>query len=295
MEAEFAGATINESLTPAPGVRVLAEGHSQLALVVPAPPSVAITVRWQQSSDPSSDPDDPATACVASRVVTLPVRAARRSRALKLRQFKLGWDQGNAAFAVVPALKDPDLSPLEVSIRTTSRARLPKAHVKARRMAVPMRTVDKVDYPKELPSLFHLSTARRCRFYLLTCGAVFSEVDRPDLDTDALQHGVVKADINGLGGAARPQPAGPHGGPLRRGRQRQAGSRRASASRARSATTSRCASPAASSPGCARPAAASRSGARRASSCRAGWPSPHRAALTGTPLRSWGARDRTRS
>ena len=141
-------------------------------------------------------------------MVTLPVRAARPSRAVKLRQFKLGWDQGNAAFAVVPALKQPDLSPLEITIRTTSRARLPKARVKARKMVVPMRTVDQVDYPKKLPSLFHLSLARRCKFFLLTCGAVFSEVASPDLDTDALQHGVEKADVNGSADLlARSQPA----------------------------------------------------------------------------------------
>ena len=36
-----------------------------------------------------------------------------------------------------------------------------------------------------------------CRHCLLTCGAVFSEMARAFLDTDALQRGVEKADLNG--------------------------------------------------------------------------------------------------
>ena len=64
--------------------------------------------------------------------------------------------------------------------------------------------------------------AGRCRFYLLTCGAVFSEVARPFLDTDALQRGIEKADIND-GVKLLPHPAEPRGGPLRRDDRGQAG------------------------------------------------------------------------
>ena len=104
---------------------------------------------------------------------------------------------GFASFAVVPALKQPDLSPLEISARTTSPVGFPPATAAARTMAVPMRTVDQIKYAKTLPDPFHLGVAGRCRYYLLTCGAVFSEVARPFLDTDALQRGVEKADIDG--------------------------------------------------------------------------------------------------
>ena len=75
-------------------------------------------------------------------------------------------------------------------------------------MAVPMRTVDQVKYAKKLPDPFHLGVAGRCRLYLLTCGAVFSEVARPFLDTDALQRGVEKADIDdGVKLLPRTQPS----------------------------------------------------------------------------------------
>ena len=109
---------------------------------------------------------------------------------------------------MVPALKQPDLSPLEISARTTSRAAFPPATAAARTMAVPMRTVDQIKYAKTLPDPFHLGVAGRCRLYLLTCGAVFSEVARPFLDTDALQRGVEKADINdGVKLLPRTQPS----------------------------------------------------------------------------------------
>ena len=71
-----------------------------------------------------------------------------------------------------------------------------------------MRTVDQIKYAKTLPDPFHLGVAGRCRLYLLTCGAVFSEVARPFLDTDALQRGVEKADINdGVKLLPRTQPS----------------------------------------------------------------------------------------
>jgi hypothetical protein len=209
--AEFTGTTVNESYAPPPDVKVVAAGRSGVDFIVPIAASVAITVAWHQASDPSdphSDPEDPATRCAGSRVVTLPITAARPSSTVKLRGWKTSQRMGHAVFAVVPALKQPDLSPLEISIRTSSRARLPSAHAAARTMVVPMRTVDQVKYAKKLPSLFFIKTAKLCKFFLLTCGAVTSEVARPFLDTDALQKGIEKADVNGSAKLlARTQPA----------------------------------------------------------------------------------------
>jgi hypothetical protein len=198
--AEFSGTTENEAYAPPPGVKVLAAGRSGFDFIVPIAASVPITVSWQQAidpSDPTSDADDPLESCAASAVVTLPIVPARPSHAVKLQSWSTGLRLGFASFAVVPALEQPDLSPLEISARTTSRAAFPSATAAARTMAVPMRTVDQIKYAKTLPDPFHLGVAGRCRYYLLTCGAVFSEVARPFLDTDALQRGVEKADLNG--------------------------------------------------------------------------------------------------
>jgi hypothetical protein len=198
--AEFTGSTEAETYSPPPGVKVLAAGRSGVDFIVPIAANVPIAVSWRQAidpSNPSSDPSDPAESCSASTIVTLSIVAARPSRAVKQRQWDVGSRLGFSSFAVVPALKQPDLSPLEISARTTARVAFPAATAAARTMAVPMRTVDQVKYAKTLPDPFHLGVAGRCRYYLLTCGAVFSEVARPFVDTDALQRGIEKADING--------------------------------------------------------------------------------------------------
>jgi len=198
--AEFTGTTLSETYTPPAGVKVVAAGRSGIVFIVPIAASVPITLSWRQATDPSdptSDADDPLESCAASTVVTLPIVPARPSRAVKQRLWSVGSRQGFSSFAVVPALKQPDLSPLEISARTTSRVAFPSATAAARTMAVPMRTVDQIKYAKTLPDPFHLGVVGRCRYYLLTCGAVFSEVSRPFLDTDALARGVEKADIDG--------------------------------------------------------------------------------------------------
>jgi hypothetical protein len=209
--AEFTGSTVDETYAPPPGVKVLAAGRSGVDFIVPIAASVPITVSWQQAMDPSnpsSDPDDPAQRCAASRVVSLPIVAARPSRAVKLSIWSAASRQGISDFAIVPALKRPDLSPLEISARTTSRVAFPPATGAARTMTVPMRTVDQVKYAKTLPDPFHLGVAGRCRLYLLTCGSVFSEVARPFIDTDALRRGIERADINdGAKLLARTQPS----------------------------------------------------------------------------------------
>jgi hypothetical protein len=209
--AEFTGSTLSETYTPPAGVKVVAAGRSGIVLIVPIAASVPITVSWRQAvdpSDPTSDPEDPLASCTASIVVTLPIVAARPSRAVKQRLWNEGSRLGFSSFAVVPALEQPDLSPLEISARTTSRVRFPSATASPRTMAVPMRTVDQVKYSRTLPDPFHLGVAGLCKLYLLTCGAVFSEVSRPFLDTDALERGVEKADINdGVKLLPRTQPS----------------------------------------------------------------------------------------
>jgi hypothetical protein len=198
--AEFTGSTEKEAYAPPAGVKVLAAGRAGFDFIVPMAASVPITVSWQQAidpSNPSSDAGDPLGSCTASTVVTLPILPARPSHAVKQRLWSTGLRLGFASFAVIPALKAPDLSPLEISARTTSRVGFPPATGAARTMTVPMRTVDQIKYAKTLPDPFHLGVAGRCRYYLLTCGAVFSEVSRPFLDTAALERGVEKADIDG--------------------------------------------------------------------------------------------------
>ena len=211
LTASFSGTTVSETYTPPPGVKVTGSNSSGLALVVPSAPSVAITVSWRQAvdpSDPSSDPSDPSQSCTASSVVSLEIVPARPSRAVKLRDWSTGLRQGFADFAVVPALERANLSPLEISARTTSHVAFPPANTAARTMAVPMRTVDQVKYAKTLPDPFHLGVAGRCRYYLLTCGNVFTEVSRPAIDDDALGRGIERADINGsLTLLARTQPS----------------------------------------------------------------------------------------
>jgi hypothetical protein len=211
VSSAFTGTTVDESYTPPPNVEVLAAGRSGVAFIVPIAASVPITVAWVQAidpSDPASDPDDPTQRCAASTVVTLPIVPARPSRAVKLRDWTLSSRLGFSDFAVVPALKQPDLSPLEISARTTSQVRFPSAAAPARTMTVPMRTVDQVKYARKLPDPFNIGVAERCRLYLLTCGSVFTEVSRPFLDDAALARGIERADVNGaLKLLARTQPS----------------------------------------------------------------------------------------
>jgi hypothetical protein len=204
---DISGDARHASISVPTGVRVLARNSSGVSLIVPLAPTLAVTVSWEQATDPSnpdSDPEDPATRCVASQTAELPVTAPNASRAVKI----AGWRQGFADFAVIPALKKPDLSPLEISARTTSRVRFPSRKAKRRTMVVPMRTEDQIKYDKRLPGLANISVAKRCRFYDLTCGSVFTEVARLLIDTDALRRGIERGDVNGaLLPLARSQPS----------------------------------------------------------------------------------------
>lgn len=212
----FTGATAREVFTLAPEARLVSggKGSGAFVFVAPSAASVAITASWHQSidpSDPNGDPTDPATRCAASRVVTLPVVAARPSRVVYLR-FRGAPDIGFSDFAILPAPQRPDLSPVEVSARTTSAVRFPPASAKARTMAVPLRTEDQIRYPTRLPGLAGISVAKECRFYYLTCatpfapGGVFTQVSALEFDT--YQSGIKRGDINGPSRLlARTQPS----------------------------------------------------------------------------------------
>ena len=69
------------------------------------------------------------------------------------------------------------MDPIELTLRTSSRAKAPSRRSKARRWSVLMRPLEAIRYHKRIPALtVYLSTAKRCRFWYFSCGAVFSEV-----------------------------------------------------------------------------------------------------------------------
>ena len=207
VSAEISNTTVGESITPPPDVTLTSDTKGTgVYFIVPAAPSVALTVSWRQAmdpADPESDPRDRSTSCVGTRVVTLPIVAARPGHVVRLPGKP--W---TTFLAAVPALKRPDLSPLTISVKTSARTKYPGAGAKAHTMVVPMLTASQVKYRKPLPGVLSLSRAGVCRVYWLTCGAVSSTVSSLYLDSDALSRGVEKPD---LGGAvkllARTQPA----------------------------------------------------------------------------------------
>jgi hypothetical protein len=136
------------------------------------------------------------------------------SHAVKTKLWKQLVRSGFSDVGIVPALKRPNLSPLEITARTTSRVAFPPASAKPRTMAVPMRTSDQVKYRKRLPNAAYMTVPQACRFYYVTCatpfapGGAFTEVSRLYLDDRALQHGIQKGDVNGsLDLLARSQPS----------------------------------------------------------------------------------------
>jgi hypothetical protein len=215
--ADFTGNASRVRVTPPQGVRQIATSGENTSLIAPNASSVDITVSWRQSrdpSDPNADPDDPATGCAASRVIPVALLATRPSHAVKTRLWRQLVKLGFTDVGIVPALKRPDLSPLEVTARTTSRVAFPSASAKARRMAVPMRTADQVRYRTRLPNKAYMTVPQACRFYYLTCatpfgpGGAFVEVARLYLDDRALNRGIEKGDVNGsLDLLARSQPS----------------------------------------------------------------------------------------
>lgn len=186
LQADVAGDASAVAVTPPDGVGVVKQGRGYVILFVPAAASLPVTVSWQQPANPD-DPDG--SRCAASRVVELPVLAPNPSRAVLDR---LGGAPRAAqyfvAFRVEPARTRPNLAPLEITLRTTGRPRLPTPGAKPKTWAVPLRNGDRVKYAKRLPPYtVYLSTAKRCRFYYLSCGPVFSQVSSIQRGGDILQ------------------------------------------------------------------------------------------------------------
>ena len=177
------------SVTPQDGVAVMGKNSSgTIAIFAPTTPNLTVTVSWRQSVDP--DNYDETARCSASRVLSLSVLAANPARGVP--QLVRGAPRVSefVTFAVAPALKRPNLSPLEISIRSTGHVRYPRAKERLRTMVVPMRTGDQLKYRGHLPNLAYATYAQKCRYWWITCGPVNAEVaqlnlndrGRPDLD-----------------------------------------------------------------------------------------------------------------
>jgi hypothetical protein len=166
------GEVRNPSLSVPQGVRLLGRAPRKLRLIVPDGATLDVTASWEQATDPAdpaSDPLDPATRCVATTTTALSVTPARPSRVF-YDVYREG-PPGYTTFAVVPDQEAGDVSPLEVSVRTTRAARFPSPGSKARRMPVALRPSERVRYHKHIPHPDLLTSPALCRFYYLTCGA----------------------------------------------------------------------------------------------------------------------------
>jgi hypothetical protein len=175
-------------ITPQDGVEVLGRGGkgSIVVLLAPSTPNLSLTISWRQSAD-ESNPEESAR-CSASRVMTLPVLAANPARGVK--QPNPGPDTGHYTFAVAPALKRPNLSPIEIAIRSTGQARFPRANERLRTWVLPMRGSEQLKYRTHLPNYAYATFPQLCKFWWMTCGPVNSQLSllqvknggRPDLD-----------------------------------------------------------------------------------------------------------------
>jgi hypothetical protein len=197
-------------ITPQAGVRVLGKssGGSTIAIFAPTTPTLTVAASWRQSTDPSNL--DETAKCSGSHVFTLLVTAAIPARGAK--QPNPGPDNGNYTFAVAAAeAKRADLRPLEVSIRSTGHARLPRANERLRRWVVPMRTAEQLKYKGHLPNPAYATTAQMCRYWWMTCGPTFGEVASLNVDDRGLNRGIERPDLDGsnsiLQGLAYTQPA----------------------------------------------------------------------------------------
>jgi hypothetical protein len=164
-------------LTPQAGVEVLrrTSDGSAIEIFAPSGPNLIVTASWQQSADPA-DPNV-TSKCSASQGVTLPVLPARPPTVKLLGKGLPRAAQYFVSFYVRPARSRPNLDPIELTLRRGARPRVPPARARALKWAVPMRDADRRHYGKRIPPLtVYLSTAKRCRFWYLSCGAVFSEV-----------------------------------------------------------------------------------------------------------------------
>jgi hypothetical protein len=175
-------------ITPQDGVEVLAKnsGGSTVVVFAPTTPNLTVTVAWRQSTD-ESNPEETGR-CSASRSLSVPVLPANPARGVK--QPNPGPEIGDYTFAVAPALRRPNLSPLEITIRSTSRARYPRAKERLVTWVVPMRAAEQLRYRTRLPNYAYATFPQLCKFWWLSCGPVNSHVGqlnvnnggRPDLD-----------------------------------------------------------------------------------------------------------------
>jgi hypothetical protein len=201
VSAEIAAYATNVVITPQAGVEVLKRSSSGsiVTLFVPTTPALGLTVSWRQSADPSN-PEETAT-CTGEQSFTLPVLAASSARAVR----QPGSRGAFVTFAVAPTVKRPDLSPLEISVRSTAHVRYPRANERLRTMVVPMRTAEQVKYRTHLPNLAYATTPQKCRFWWLTCGPAFAHVAQLNVDNRG------RPDLSGsnsiLRSLARTQPS----------------------------------------------------------------------------------------
>jgi hypothetical protein len=147
-------------------------------LVIPAPPSLTIAVSWEQS--------DGISQCSASKTLTYQVPKARPST-VKLVGKNFGRRfQYDVDFLVRPALRKQNMAPIELTLRRSSRAKLPSPSSKALHWSVPMREGERDGAKVRQPGRV-LGTSRGCQPGWFSCGAVFSEVRQLNVDGSILR------------------------------------------------------------------------------------------------------------
>jgi hypothetical protein len=169
-------------ITPQPGVTVLKPGKNgeNVDLVIPAPPSLGITVTWEQ---PASDVDP--TTCSASRTLTYDVLKAKPSKIVHQRGPRSF--EYDVFFDIRAALHRQNLAPIELTLRRSARAKVPSARTKPLRWSIPMRDGERRPGVKGRPRNVFLGTHRGCELSDFSCGAVFAEVEQLNVDYTPLR------------------------------------------------------------------------------------------------------------
>jgi hypothetical protein len=177
--AEWSGDARRSTLSVPAGIDVVKQTRTSMRLLVPASAALPVTVTWEQAIDPSNPDhraDEPSTRCNAGQTVTLPILAPRRSRAY----YGLMPDEDIGGFANFAVATDPtaaDLSPLSVTVRTTSAARFPPRSARAKRMPVPLSAEDLRRYKKRLPNPTFSPTPVMCRAWWICNSLLTADVD----------------------------------------------------------------------------------------------------------------------
>lgn len=173
----------NVRLIPRPGVRILKPGSNgrNVDLVIPRPPSLTVSVSWEQpvSSDPAET-----SRCSATSTLSFPVLNAKPPTVKLREQRSPRSEQNHVTFVVKPARTGESLAPIELTLRKTARAELPSSHARALRWSVPMRPGERRHYAGRIPALTpFLSQRKACRYWYLSCGVVYSQVEATRLHT----------------------------------------------------------------------------------------------------------------